>query len=237
MKKNNTREEFPQLFKVSVIIPALNPPKTLIELVHDLKTGGIQKIVVINDGSSKDYKEIFDKVSEMGATVLKHPINRGLGAAIKTGVAYVEQNHLSSIGVITVDCDGQHATNDVIKMATILKENPGSVVLGVRHISLFKLPLRSFIGNFFAKIIFLILKRKRISDTQCGLRAFPISLVPHLLSLSGQKFEYITQMLVYLVRSDTHIIQTPVETIYAKHIGSHFRPIVDSWAIIKALVK
>jgi glycosyltransferase involved in cell wall biosynthesis len=237
MKKNNTREAFPQLFKVSVIIPALNPPKALIQLVHDIKAGGIQKIVVVNDGSSKDHKEIFEKVSQIGATVLNHPINRGVGAAIKTGIAYVAQNHLSSIGVITADSDGQHSAKDVINIANLLKEHPESVILGVRHIHFFKLPLRNFIGNLFARTIFRVLKGKKISDTQCGLRAFPISLEPHLLALSGQQFEYVTQMLVYLVRSDIQIIEVPIETIYARHIKSHFRPLYDSWAIIKALIK
>jgi hypothetical protein len=97
------------------------------------------------------------------------------------------------------------------------------------------MPFRSFIGNLFAKSIFLVLKRKRISDTQCGLRAFPASLIPNLLTLNGQQFEYITQTLVYLVRANIHMIKEPIETIYSKHIGTHFRSIYSSWAILKAL--
>ncbi len=235
MKKNNTVGQFPQLFKVSVIIPAFNPPKTIIQFINELKTGGIQKIVVVNDGSSKEHKELFNKISEQGATVLNHPINRGVGAAIKTGIAYVEQNHLSSIGVITVDCDGQHSSSDTIMMAGLLKENPTAAILGIRKISPFKMPVRNFVGNIFASFLFLILRRRYITDTQCGLRAFPASIIPDLLALNGQQFEYITQTLVYLLRSSIDVIKVPVQTIYSKQIGTHFRSIHSSWAILRAM--
>ena len=225
------------MFKTTVIIPALNPPKVLIELVKTLKSGGIQKIVVVNDGSTKTHQTIFDSVKDLGATVLNHPINRGTGAAIKTGMAYVSQNHLSAIGIITADADGQHAAKDIINIAKLQQKEPAAVILGVRRINLFKLPFKNFLGNFAAKIIFRLLTKKRISDTQCGLRAMPTSLIPNLLNLEGQQFEYLTQVLVYLTKSDIKIIQIPIETIYSKHIGSHFKPFRDSFAIVKELIR
>ena len=237
MNKNNTTGAFPQLFKTTIIIPALDPPKFLLELVKSLKSGGLQKIVVVNDGSAKEYKTIFDSVKNLGATVLNHPINRGTGAAIKTGMAYVSQNHLDATGIITVDADGQHAAKDVLKIAKLQQEEPEAIILGVRRINLFKIPLRNFIGNFAAKMIFRLLTKKKITDTQCGLRAIPTSLIPNLLNLSGQKFEYLTQVLVYITRSKLKIIQTPIETIYSKKIHSHFKPIDDSISIIKALLE
>ena len=225
------------MFKTTVIIPSLNPPKFLVELVKALKAGGIQKIIVVNDGSSKEYQEVFDKVVNPGVTVLKHPINRGQGAAIKTGIAYVSQNHLSAIGVITADADGQHTAKDILRIAKMQQDNQEAIILGVRQINFFKIPLRNFIGNFVAKIVFRLITKKKIADTQCGLRAVPTSLIPDLLSLSGQHFEYATQMLVYLAKSDLKIIQVPIETIYAEHIQSHFKPIHDSISIIKALLQ
>jgi glycosyltransferase involved in cell wall biosynthesis len=237
MKKFNTTGLNPQLFKVSVIIPALDPPNSLIELIHDLKAGGIQKIVVVNDGSAKDHKKIFNKLSEMGATVLNHPINRGYGASIKTGIAYIAQNHATTTGIITADSDGQHTAKDIIKTAQEMKENPEVIILGIRRISLFRVPFRNFVGNFFASVIFGILTGKKISDTQCGLKGIPISLVPNLITLSGQRYEYAVQTLVYLVRTARNIIQVPIETIYTKSITSHFRPFADSWAIFKELLK
>jgi len=237
MNKNNMIGAFPQLFKTTVIIPALNPPKSFVELVKTLKAGGLQKIIVVNDGSAKEYQNTFDTILSLGATVLKHPINRGQGAAIKTGMAYVSQNHLDAIGVITADADGQHTAKDIINIAKLQQDNPGTIILGIRRINFFKLPLRNFIGNFVAKTIFRLLTKKKVKDTQCGLRAVPISLIPGLLSLSGQQFEYATQMLVYLTKSGLNMIQVPIETIYAKHIHSHFKPINDSISIIRALLE
>lgn len=237
MGKNNTTGAFPQLFKTTVIIPALNPPKSLIELVKALKSGGIQKIVIVNDGSTKEHKAIFDSIKAPGVTVLNHPINRGTGAAIKTGMAYVSQNHLDIVGIVTADADGQHTAKDILKIAKLQQEEPEAVILGVRRINFFKIPLRNFIGNFVAKIIFRLLTRKKIADTQCGLRAMPTSLIPDMLNFNGQKFEYLTQVLVYITRSGLKIIQAPIETIYSKNIHSHFKPIEDSIAIMKELIK
>jgi len=237
MSKNNTTGVFPQLFKTTVIIPALNPPKALLELIKSLKSGGVKKIVVVNDGSTKEYKDTFDAAKALGAAVLNHPINRGAGAAIKTGMAYVEQNHLESIGIVTADADGQHSVKDILNIVKLQQEEPDAVILGVRRITPFKVPFRNFIGNFAAKIIFSILTRKKIIDTQCGLRAVPTSLIPSLLNLGGQQFEYLTQVLVYITKSKLKIIQVPIETIYAKHIQSHFKPIKDSIAIMKELIK
>ena len=225
------------MFKTTVIIPALNPPKFLSELVKSLRAAGIQKIIIVNDGSSKEYQKLFETLSSPGVTVLKHPINRGQGAAIKTGMAYVSQNHLEALGAITADADGQHTAKDIINIARLQQENQEAIILGVRRINFFKIPLRNFVGNFIAKIVFRLITKKKITDTQCGLRAVPISLIPDLLSLSGQQFEYATQMLVYLAKSDRQIIQVPIETIYAKHIHSHFKPIQDSISIIKALLQ
>lgn len=225
------------MFKTTVIIPALNPPKFLAELVKALKAGGIQKIVVVNDGSKKEYKAVFDGVRELGATVLNHPINRGTGAAIKTGMAYVLQNHLDVIGIITADADGQHTAKDVLKIAKIQQEEKEAIILGVRQIKIFKIPFRNFIGNFLAKIIFSLVLRKKIVDTQCGLRALPISLIPNLINLNGQQFEYLTQVLVYVTKSKLKIIQIPIETIYSKNITSHFKPAYDSLCILRALFK
>ncbi len=237
MSKNNTTGAFPQLFKTTVIIPALNPPKLLIELVKALQSGGIQKIVIVNDGSTKEHKTVFDRVKDLGATVLKHPINRGTGAAIKTGMAYVSQNHLDIVGIITADADGQHTANDILRIATLQQEEPEAVILGVRRINFLKIPFRNFIGNFAAKIIFRLLTRKQIADTQCGLRAMPTSLIPDMLNLNGQKFEYLTQVLVYITKSGIKVIQVPIDTIYSKHIHSYFKPIEDSIAIMKELIK
>jgi len=225
------------LFKTTVIISALNPPKSLIDLVKSLKTGGFKKIITVNDGSSKESQEIFDAIAGLGGTVLKHPINRGQGAAIKTGMAYVLQNHLEATGVIMADADGQHTAKDIIKIAKLQQEDPEAIILGVRQINFFKIPIRNFIGNFAAKIFFRLLTGKNIADTQCGLRAVPTSLIPNLLSLNGQKYEYMTQMLLQLTKSGATIIQVPIETIYALHIHSHFRPVRDSFSIIRMFFK
>ena len=74
--------------------------------------------------------------------------------------------------------------------------------------------------------VFKVLCGMEISDTQTGLRAFPVSLLPLLLSVKGDRFEYETNMLLKFRQCGVKIKEVPIETVYIEeNATSHFRPI------------
>lgn len=150
---------------------------------------------------------------------------------------YIYENFENYDLVITCDSDGQHTKEDVIKIAGTMGDNK-SLVLGVRDFSLGDIPARSSFGNKLTSKIFKFLYKRDIKDTQTGLRGIPASLVPFMLKIKGDRFEYETNMLIACFKNNTGIIQTPIKTIYIQNNkSSHFNPVVDSAKIYYAIFK
>ena len=74
-----------------ILIPAYQPDEKLIKLVENLKKECDYRIAIVDDGSGKNYSEIFKSVSNLGATVLTCEKNKGKGAALKKGFQYIDK--------------------------------------------------------------------------------------------------------------------------------------------------
>lgn len=110
------------------MVPAFNEERSIESVVQGLVEGGIH-VVVVDDGSDDDTGQ---RALGAGATVLRHPINRGQGAAIRTGIVYALQN--GAPYVVTFDADGQHDPADVPRMLEALLEKDADVALGSRFL-------------------------------------------------------------------------------------------------------
>ena len=118
-----------------VLIPAYEPDHRLVGLVDELHDAG-QRVVVVDDGSGPAYAAVFEAVRRRGGTVLTHPVNRGKGAALKTGFQYAGGDD-----VVCADADGQHRVEDILRVAAQV-ERTGRTTLGVRQFT-GPVPLRS----------------------------------------------------------------------------------------------
>ena len=218
------------------IIPAYNPDRKLIELVDELHKSIIEKIIVVNDGSEQQAHEIFDQLSD-NIVVLTHDINLGKGAAIKTALSYLSNNQSELQGIVILDADGQHRLEDAVHLLEELQGNHAGLVLGVRNFE-GKIPLRSLFGNTVTKYVFRFCSGKWVSDTQTGLRAFSIEMVPKLLEIKGERYEYEMNVLLACVKNGTRMIEVPIATIYHddNNSCSHFRAIRDSVRIYGNLI-
>lgn len=221
-----------------VVIPAYRPSVRLVELVAGLSKEGLT-VVVINDGSPPADEAIFVTVDGLlGVDYLRHPSNLGKGAALKTGFNFVLKHFPDALGVVTVDADGQHLPEDVVKVAEALSNHPQSLVLGVRKFKRGQLPWRSWLGNTLTRKVFGWLTGQQISDTQTGLRGIPTSWLPWLITLSGDRYEYEINMLLETKRLGLSILEEPITTIYeAGNLSSHFNPVVDSLKIYRVLLR
>ncbi len=218
------------------IIPAYNPDSKLVELVYELIEKGNLQVVVVDDGSDERCQEVFDNICDV-SILLRHQLNRGKGAAIKTALKYLYRKNLDIHGVVILDADGQHKVDDALNLLMELEAGDCSFALGVRTFS-GEIPLRSRLGNNITKYIFYLFSGKWVSDTQTGLRAFKQRLIPQLLLIDGERYEYEMNVLLTLAKAKTPILEVPIETIYhdKQNSCSHFRTVRDSFLIYKNLI-
>ena len=226
--------------KVAVIIPTLDPPTDFMSYCASLVQGGIERIIIIDDGSRD--KANFD-LQKLGAyadqvVLLKHYVNLGKGRALKNAINYFMnmEDVADFCGLITVDSDGQHSVDDVFKMKSALIADQDKLVLGVRDFGGKDVPFKSSFGNKATRQIFRLLHGVKVRDTQTGLRAISTKLAPLYINLFGERFEYEMNMLIFSARNNIPIVEVPIQTIYQeKNAGTHFRPLQDSFAIYKLL--
>jgi glycosyltransferase involved in cell wall biosynthesis len=192
----------------------------------------------VDDGSDPDRRAIFDRVAEFpNVTVLRHAVNLGKGRALKTGFNFLLTALPWCAGVVTADADGQHASEDIVRVAEALPASGRRGVLGARTMQR-DVPLRSRFGNTVTRSVFRFLTGRRISDTQTGLRAFPVALLPDLLSLQGERYEYEMTVLALLCRKAAAPVEVPIRTVYIDgNRSSHFDPIRDSMRIYFVLLR
>ena len=210
-----------------VLIPAYEPDARLIELIHRLKNQCDYDIIVVDDGSGENYRCLFDDARSEGCIVLTHDTNRGKGCALKTGFAYILDHTDEKTGVVTADSDGQHMVLDILRVAAEISPSP-KIVLGARKF-IGKVPFRSAFGNIFTRIMFTAASGKNIWDTQTGLRGIPLKLLPLMLKIQGERFEYEMEMLLEAGPSGYGFKQISIETVYiAGNKSSHFHTFSDS---------
>ena len=223
-------------YNIPIIIPAYEPDDRLITLLKTLKKASISPIILINDGSGHAYQKIFELSKSLSDVILVHKKNRGKGAALKTGFRYVLNHYPKCIGVITVDSDGQHSVDCIIKIMKQMTKKTDTFILGVRNFDLKRIPWRSRLGNRMTRLLLYYLTGEKIRDTQTGLRGIPRSFLQNCLALSGNRFEFEAQMLLVAIEK-RHLIEVPIKTIYdsVQNHQTHFNPLVDSIKIYKSL--
>jgi glycosyltransferase involved in cell wall biosynthesis len=112
-----------------ILIPMFNEASSIGVVLSDLRRH-FEHILCVDDGSADDSAEVAELA---GATVLRHPINLGQGAALQTGFDYLKR-HTSAAYVVTFDADGQHLTDDAQNMVRVAQEQGLDVVLASRFL-------------------------------------------------------------------------------------------------------
>lgn len=222
---------------VTIVLPSLNPDEKFLGVVKGLVGAGFEDIVIVNDGSDADHLTWFEQAAAMpGTHVLTHPVNMGKGRALKDAFTFVNEHRPNSHGVVTIDGDGQHLLQDIIACAEAMLEHGDKVIMGCRDFNAPDIPARSRGGNKFTSNLFRFGCGIILSDTQTGLRAIPKQYLAPFCEIKGERFEYETNMLLQMKRLGIEFIEVSIATVYeGDNEGSHFRPIVDSYKIMKLI--
>ena len=179
---------------------------------------------------------MFSEAEKLGCTVLRHAVNRGKGAALKTAFSFFSGMRMDYAGAVTADADGQHLPEDIAAVAVRMKET-GKVILGSRDFSDPQVPFKSRYGNRCSSLIFRLFIGMKISDTQTGLRAIPRQYVRDVMEVKGDRYDYETRMLFLMKQKKIPYLEETISTVYIDdNASSHFRPVLDSLRIYSMIL-
>lgn len=222
-------------YKNVALVPAYEPESVLLYVLNQLKKTDME-IILVDDGSGPQYSDLFDRASS-DANVITCTVNKGKGAALKAGMRYIKENYRQDCIIVTVDADGQHRAADALRLCHIAGLHPGTLVLGSRKLKE-NVPLKSQIGNTVTRLVYWLSTGLKIHDTQTGLRAFGGQLLPELLLIPGERYEYEMNVLLEFARRHIPIQEAEIDTIYIdNNSASHFHVLWDSCRIYKEILK
>ena len=222
--------------KTALIIPAYKPDEKMLALLEQFRGNEDFLPVVVDDGSGDTFERIFSAVPDF-CILLRHEVNRGKGAALKTAMQYILKELPDCALALTADADGQHRYGDILKVNAAARENENALVLGSRKFE-GEVPFRSRWGNGITRQVFAIASGKKVYDTQTGLRAFGREAMERFVAVSGDRYEYEINMLLTAVQSGMPIQEVWIETVYLNdNESSHFNPFRDSFKIYACILK
>ena len=222
--------------RTALIIPAYKPGEDMLKLLEEFRDNGDFLPIVVDDGSGAEFRAIFDRVPDY-AVLLRHEVNRGKGAALKTAMKYVLESLPECDLALTADADGQHKYADILRVNQVARDNPGALVLGSRKFE-GEVPFKSRWGNAITRQVFAIASGAKVYDTQTGLRAFGREAMEQFLKIPGDRYEYEINMLLAAAQSGRPIVEERIATVYIDdNSSSHFNPFRDSLKIYMCIFK
>jgi glycosyltransferase involved in cell wall biosynthesis len=214
------------------LIPAYQARSTLKQVLQDLGACDPEGArLVVDDGSTDGTGDI---ARELGVDVVTHAGNRGKGVALRTGFAWLGERGF--VSAVSVDADGQHRASDAVMLAKHSAPDD-AIVLGVRDLERDGAPKPSRFSNRFSNRWVSRFSGRQLSDTQCGLRRYPLPLTL-TLGAGGRGYDFESEILVRAARRGVDIVEVPVSVIYpprAERI-SHFHVVRDPARILVRLV-
>lgn len=219
-----------------VVIPAYQAQSHLGRFLSDLQQQAQALslplvLLVVDDGST----DATAAVAEAARThVVRHPTNRGKGAALHTGLKWALARGFTH--VVTADADGQHPADEVLRLVRV-EASPNALLLGVRDLARDGAPTANRFSNGLSNWFLSLFTGLRLRDTQCGLRRYPVE---HALALRcrdpGYAFE--AEVILRAARAGLPILQLPVRVHYPEKSQrlSHFHAARDPYRIVCRVV-
>jgi len=202
--------ESPKPTSVWVVIPAYNEATVIQGVISEIRSSGFTNIIVIDDGSIDNTQE---QASNSGIVTLRHLLNRGKGAAVKTGIEAAKE--LGADIVVTLDGDGQHDPADIAPMITLIREGY-DVVLGSRLKNCDGMPAHKIahnrIGNFLVWMVYGLW----VTDSQSGFRAYSKKAL-ELIDTKTDRYEYDSEVIREIHRHQLRFTELPIQVRYTEY--------------------
>jgi UDP-N-acetylglucosamine---dolichyl-phosphate N-acetylglucosaminyltransferase len=197
---------------IYIVVPVYNEARVIEEVVREIQQAGYRNIIVVDDGSSDaTYAEAN---SVLDVLVLKHKINRGKGAAIKTGICAAEQ--CGAEIVVTIDGDGQHDPADIKRLVNPIIESGYDVSLGTRMLNSSGMPFVKIIANKVGNYCTLLLYGILVTDSQSGFRAYS-KYAAKIIDTKADKYEYDSKVIREINHNRLRFIEVPIQVRYTEY--------------------
>jgi len=195
--------------KTYIVIPAYNEEKKINIVLKNLNKAGYRNIIVVDDGSSD---RTFEILKNTDVVSLRHIINRGQGAALKTGIDYAIL-HGADI-IVTFDADGQFLVREIKEITKPIQVNDCDIVLGSRFLGkAVNIPFLKKVVLKLGVLVVFILYGIRITDSQCGFRAMS-KVAAKKINLSADRMEHAADFFSEIKRTNLKYIEVPITVIY-----------------------
>ena len=217
--------------QVAVVIPAYNAARHLDAVIADVRrhVPG-ERVIVVDDGSSDDTAAVAERA---GAQVIVHEVNRGKGAALRTGIlAAGERGHRFAI---TLDADGQHNPDDIPAFIERYRETGADIIVGNRMSATGEMPALRLWTNRVTSLVVSMLARRRVPDSQNGYRMIDTGVFGRI-PLETTRYDTESEILIRAGRRGATIASVPVETIYGEEVSS-INPFKDTLRFFRMVLK
>jgi len=221
--------------KLAILIPAYNEETTLAQVIKTLpdKIPGISQIdvIVVNDGSVDRTKQIAQR---MGATVISHWFNRGLGGALGTGFEYIKNHNYDLL--ITFDADGQHNPQDIAPVIKPIIDGLYDVSIGSRFIGQRGfMPWYRKVGIFGLNVITYLLFFTWTTDSQSGLRAFSRNAI-NKIQIKTNKMEVSSEFFYEIQAKNLKMTEVPIQSIYTPYSIAKGQKNINGFSVVAKLI-
>lgn len=196
---------------IFIIVPAYNEESVIASVIHEIRSAGYSNIIVIDDGSKDHTRSAAEKA---GAIALKHPLNRGKGAATKTGIEAAKL--LGASIIVTMDGDGQHDPHDIKNLITPIKTHRYDVVLGSRLIHPKGMPLYKILHNKIGNIFVWYLYGLYVTDSQSGFRAYSRHAT-EVINTRTDRYEYDSEVIREIYKYRLRYQEIPIQVRYTDY--------------------
>lgn len=196
--------------KIFIVIPAYNEGTVIASVIEEVRASGYTNIIVVDDGSKDDTTKNAEKT---GVITLTHMLNRGKGAAVKTGIEAAKL--LGADILVTLDGDGQHDPKDIENMLQKLREGY-DVVLGSRLKNSDGMPKYKIIGNFAGNVFVYLLYGLWVTDSQSGFRAYSKKAFC-TINTKTDRYEYDSEVIYEIHKNELRFIEIPIKVRYTKY--------------------
>jgi len=209
------------------LIAAYREEQHIAEVVRD-SLPHVDQVWVVDDGSPDQTAKVAQAA---GAKVLVHEVNRGKGAALKTGLRAALDAGVEL--VVLLDGDGQHLPAEIPRFIEVAQRENAGLVIGNRLGDMRTMPWIRRQTNLYMSGRISRACGAHIPDTQCGFRLLRRDVIPSVLGES-ERFDFETEMLLLAARTGCKITSVPVSTIYGEE-QSKINPLRDTIRFFKLM--
>ncbi len=214
--------------KIFAVIPAYNESKTIAQVLQNTSRF-VDGMIVVDDGSMDRTAEV---ARAQGAQVVRHVINRGLGAALGTGFEMAKR--LGADVVITLDADGQHDPVEIPKFISAITSG-ADMVIGSRMMAKEGMPWYRTWANVAGNFVTFFLFGAWVSDSQSGFRALTAYALRHI-HIQTNHMEVSSELIAEAKRLKLNLVEVPIKAIYSDYSLSKGQNVVVGFKTLMKLI-